>query len=250
MTTESYCWEGRGQQYLHSAKQSLPAKLQRRMLQLLGRVFPCGLRSYRIGRASSSACNLCGCVETPSHILCSCKPLQDIVTASHDKIWKRLFEFLNVSLPDWKFHFDKAIGKFDLLELTRPFTGSVSKKKPDGAAQRMSQNECFLLEFTRTTDFWPTSLDASRVRKEDKEGYVEMLAGLCDRLPGWNVQLLTFVLGDRGLFDEKTWKLNLDSLCLTLSQQKNFVRLAQTGAYEVVEDILQVRSALLHALHH
>eukprot|EP00961_Rhodomonas_salina_P266182 3598063-Rhodomonas_salina.3 len=144
MTTESYCWEGRGQQYLHSAKQSLLAKLQRSMLQLLG--------------------------WTPSHILCSCKPLQDIVTALHDKIWKCLFEFLAVSLPDWKLYFDKAIGKFDLLELTRPFTCSVSKKKPDGAAQRTSQNECFLLEFMRTTDFWPTSLDTSRARKEDKEG--------------------------------------------------------------------------------
>eukprot|EP00961_Rhodomonas_salina_P295189 3935219-Rhodomonas_salina.1 len=48
MTTESYLADGRGQQFLSSAKHSLQAKLQQRMLQLLGGVFPCGLRSYRI----------------------------------------------------------------------------------------------------------------------------------------------------------------------------------------------------------
>eukprot|EP00961_Rhodomonas_salina_P206304 2784807-Rhodomonas_salina.1 len=156
------------------------------MLQLLGGVFPCGLRSYRIGRSATSVCNLCGAVETPSHILCACKPLQDIITASHDKIWKLLFEFLLVLLPEWDLHFDKAIGKFALKELVQPLEGATSKKKPDGAAQRCSQNECFLLEFTRTMDFWPTSLDVSRVRKEDKQGYVDMLASLRERLPGWD----------------------------------------------------------------
>eukprot|EP00961_Rhodomonas_salina_P198662 2679544-Rhodomonas_salina.1 len=135
------------------------------MLQLLGGVFPCGLRSYRIGRASSSACNLCGAVETPLHILCACKALQDIITASHDKIWKQLFELLVVALPGWNLQFDKAIKQFSLTELTHPFTGGLGKKKPDGAAQLSAQNESFLLKLTRTTDFWPTSLDVVRARK-------------------------------------------------------------------------------------
>eukprot|EP00961_Rhodomonas_salina_P128939 1737337-Rhodomonas_salina.1 len=82
LTTESYLWEGRGQCYLHSTRQSLPEKLQRRMLQLLGGVFPCWLRSYCIGRADSAACKLCGLLETPSHILCTCPPLSDVITAS------------------------------------------------------------------------------------------------------------------------------------------------------------------------
>eukprot|EP00961_Rhodomonas_salina_P164884 2221844-Rhodomonas_salina.2 len=134
-----------------------------------------------------------------------------------------------------------------LTELRTLFHGALKRKKPDGVAQLSSQNECFLLEFTRTTDFWTTSLDVARARKEDKEGYVDMLSGLRDRLPGWNVQLLTFVLGDRGLFDERTWTFNLDKLGLTAAKQKSFWLLAQTGAYEVVEDILKVLAALLQA---
>eukprot|EP00961_Rhodomonas_salina_P118940 1600822-Rhodomonas_salina.1 len=98
-------------------------------------------------------------METPSHILCSCQPLHDIITASHDKIWKCLFEFLTAALPSWNLQFDDAIGKFALTELVFPFLGSLAKKKPDGAVQRSAQNKCFLLEFTSTTDFWPTSLD-------------------------------------------------------------------------------------------
>eukprot|EP00961_Rhodomonas_salina_P257350 3477973-Rhodomonas_salina.1 len=85
-----------------------------------------------------------------------------------------------------------------LVELAAPLSGAVKKKKPDGVAQLASQNECFLLEFTCTTDFWTTSLDVARARKEDKARYVDMLSALKDRLPGWNVQLLTFVFGDRG----------------------------------------------------
>eukprot|EP00961_Rhodomonas_salina_P006541 88761-Rhodomonas_salina.1 len=124
------------------------------MLQLLGGVFPCGLRSYRIGRADSAACKLCGLLETPSHILCTCSPLSDVITASHDKIWRRLYELLVGSLPTWTLDYDKPISRMPLVELSTPFRGALGKKKPDGVAQRSSRNECFLLEFTRTTDFW------------------------------------------------------------------------------------------------
>eukprot|EP00961_Rhodomonas_salina_P011597 155938-Rhodomonas_salina.1 len=108
-------------------------------------------------------------METPSHILCKCNKLHEIITASHDKIWRRLFECLSGTLPGWSLHYDSPIGKMALTELASPLTGSIRRGKPDGVAQRPSQNECFLLEFTRTTDFWPTSLDAARARKEDKK---------------------------------------------------------------------------------
>eukprot|EP00961_Rhodomonas_salina_P036291 487966-Rhodomonas_salina.1 len=148
-------------------------------------------------------------METPSHILCKCNKLHEIITALHDKIWRCLFECLSGTLPGWSLHYDSPIGKMALTELTSPLTGSVRCGKPDGVAQRPSQNECFLLEFTSTTDFWPTSLDAALASKEDKKGYVDMLACLKEHLPGWDVRLLTFVLGDRGLMDENTWVSNL-----------------------------------------
>eukprot|EP00961_Rhodomonas_salina_P058747 789114-Rhodomonas_salina.2 len=76
-----------------------------------------------------------------------------------------------------------------------------------------------------------------------------MLASMRERLPGWDVQLLTFVLGNQGLFDEKVWRLNMERLCLSLAQQKGFICLAQTGAHEVVDNISYVWTALLRALH-
>eukprot|EP00961_Rhodomonas_salina_P174122 2347864-Rhodomonas_salina.3 len=63
-----------------------------------------------------------------------------------------------------------------LTELTSPFAGELGRLKT--AAQRGSQNECFLLEFTLTTDFWPTSLDVALIRKHDKVGYVRLLEGV------------------------------------------------------------------------
>eukprot|EP00961_Rhodomonas_salina_P090442 1216958-Rhodomonas_salina.1 len=54
-----------------------------------------------------------------------------------------------------------------LVELSTPFRGALGKKKPDGVAQRSSRNECFLLEFTRTTDFSTTSLDLARLGFEE-----------------------------------------------------------------------------------
>eukprot|EP00961_Rhodomonas_salina_P120020 1615248-Rhodomonas_salina.1 len=179
------------------------------MLQLLGGVFPCGLRlpQYRIGKCDSSACKLCGKMEMPSHILCQCPSLHDVITALDDKIWCRLFKQLKGALSSWDCFYDQLIGGMSLTELSAPLSGPLQKKKPDGVAQRPAQNECFLLEFTRTTDFWNTSLDTARICKEDKVGYY-MLSALRERLPGWNVQLLTFVLEDSGLLDELLWGSN------------------------------------------
>lgn len=114
LVTESFLREGRGQQHLARARKRMPDKRARRMLQLLGGVFPCGMRSKRIGKATTDACALCKRLETPSHILCGCPELREIVTASHDKIWARLFEYLKSHLSSkWEMWYD-AIGKMGI----------------------------------------------------------------------------------------------------------------------------------------
>lgn len=105
-----------------------------------------------------------------------------------------------------------------------------------------------LLEFTLTSDFWPDSLSLAKCRKQDKVGYVNLQSDLHATLPGWNVRLLTFVLEDRGLFDEAAWGQNLDRLGLPPNKQRAFFELAVMGAYEVAEDILAVRKARLKIL--
>eukprot|EP00961_Rhodomonas_salina_P253906 3431275-Rhodomonas_salina.1 len=67
-------------------------------------------------------------------------------------------------------------------------------------------------------------------------------------MPDRDVRLLTFVLGDRGLFHEKTWADNLTKLGLPKGKQRGFYDLAILGAYEVVEDILKVLMARLKLL--
>eukprot|EP00961_Rhodomonas_salina_P049696 667962-Rhodomonas_salina.1 len=74
-------------------------------------------------------------METPSHILCQCPSLHDIITVSHDKIWRRLFEQLKGALPAWDLFYDQPIGGMSLTELSAPLSGPLLKKKPDGVAQ-------------------------------------------------------------------------------------------------------------------
>eukprot|EP00961_Rhodomonas_salina_P038287 514817-Rhodomonas_salina.1 len=83
----------------------MPDKRAPRKLQLLGGVFPCGLRSKQIGCSTTDECPLCHKRETPSHILCGCRELWKIVTVSHDKIWGRLCEYartVTLALFSWR----------------------------------------------------------------------------------------------------------------------------------------------------
>eukprot|EP00961_Rhodomonas_salina_P204265 2756370-Rhodomonas_salina.1 len=98
LSTESFVREGKGQQHLTSYRKSLPDRQARPMLQLFGGVFPCAMSMKRIGKSDTDECPLCHKKESPSHILCGCKELLEIVTASHNKIWLRLFEFLRSHL--------------------------------------------------------------------------------------------------------------------------------------------------------
>eukprot|EP00961_Rhodomonas_salina_P122899 1655262-Rhodomonas_salina.1 len=69
----------------------MPERQGRHMLQLFGGVFPCAMQSKMIGQSKTDACALCLRKETPSHILCGCPELLEIITASHDKVWQRLY---------------------------------------------------------------------------------------------------------------------------------------------------------------
>ena len=106
----------------------------------------------------------------------------------------------------------------------------------------------FLLEFTRTTDLWPDSLETARVRKHDKLGYQEMIQALQLSRPGWEVKLLTFVLGDRGFFDEELWKRHWKSLGLPAPLFKSFATLAVQVAHEVADEVLMAYNGALAEL--
>eukprot|EP00961_Rhodomonas_salina_P066801 896880-Rhodomonas_salina.1 len=82
--------------------------------------------------------------------------------------------------------------------------------------------------------------DAIQLLPTAEEGYLNLQSYLCAAMPDRDVRLLTFVLGDRGLFHEKTWADNLTKLGLPKGKQHGFYNLAILGAYKVVEDILKL----------
>eukprot|EP00961_Rhodomonas_salina_P251642 3402233-Rhodomonas_salina.1 len=73
-------------------------------------------------------------METPSHILCQCPSLHDVITESHDKIWRCLFEQLKGALSSWDLFYDQPIGGMLLTELSAQLSGPVRKKKQDRVA--------------------------------------------------------------------------------------------------------------------
>eukprot|EP00961_Rhodomonas_salina_P200532 2705220-Rhodomonas_salina.1 len=90
----------------------MPDRRAHRMLQLLRGVFPCAMWSKWIGRSLTDECPLCHKRETPSHILCWCKELREIITALHDKIWGHMFEYLRSHLSNkWNMWYNGAIGR-------------------------------------------------------------------------------------------------------------------------------------------
>ena len=87
----------------------------------------------------------------------------------------------------------------------------------------------------------------SATRKHDKVGYTEMLAALKQSRPGWRVELLTFVLGDRFFFEETVWTAHWEQLSLPARTFWAFATLAVQCAYEVAEEILVTYNGALKA---
>ena len=65
--------------------------------------------------------------------------------------------------------------------------------------------------------------------------------------PGWTIELLTFVLGDRGFFDEALWKEHWERLKLPDSAFKGFATLAVQSAHEVADEILTTYQGAIKA---
>lgn len=116
------------------------------------------------------------------------------------------------------------------------------------ATSSQQRTKCSDLEFTRTLDFSPDSLHLTRARKHDKAGYVELLSALSISMPDWGVEVVTFVLGDRGLFGEQLWTRHLETLGLPPPLHRAFFDIAVSGANKVVEDILTLCSARVQML--
>ena len=79
-------------------------------------------------------------------------------------------------------------------------SGHSSHLKPDGLLVHREAQEIRVLEFKRTNDFFEDSFKRALLKKWVK--YKPLADDIRQEHPDWDVQLLVFVLGDRGLLDE------------------------------------------------
>jgi len=247
ITAKTLFTEGMGQKYFRRAKARLTHRCKRRMLQVMGGVFPCNMWRKRINVCYHDTCVLCGKKDTYSHRVCSCKQMHDAITLGHDNAWRALYENLIKHVPDKTgYWFDTKLASIPLSNLSCS-VGTAGKYKPDGLVEMLQNRTLYLLEFTRTSDMWEDSLERANVRKRDKKGYKLMIEALKKARPGWNVNLITFVLGDRGFFNEDQWKENWNRLKLPECGFKHFAVLAVQMAHEVADDILQAYNGAIAA---
>mmetsp|Transcript_46507 Transcript_46507/g.95123 ORF Transcript_46507/g.95123 Transcript_46507/m.95123 type:complete len:81 (+) Transcript_46507:491-733(+) len=74
-----------------------------------------------------------------------------------------------------------------------------------------------------------------------------MIGALQRARPGWNVKLITFVLGDLVFFYEQLWKENWQRLKMHEAGFKHFATLAVQMAHEVADEILQAYNGAIAA---
>jgi len=238
ITARTMFTEHRGQRFFAAARGRLSHTLKRRMLQVLGGVFPCNLWKKRINVSDTDKCALCGHRDTYSHRVCACSKMHDAITKAHDEAWKVLYEVVVKHLPSNVSHwYDTRLASIPLRNLARPI-GSAGKYKPDAVVEDETRHTIHLLEFARTTDLWSDSLDISRARKHDKRGYKAMIEALQLARPGWRVELRTFVLGDRGFFDEMEWNRHWEGMSLPPPGFKELGSAAVQAAYESADLVL------------
>ena len=71
---------------------------------------------------------------------------------------------------------------------------------------------------------------------------------MCNRW-GWDVQILVFIIGDRGLLDEDRWRSNWKNLNLEQKSFTPFCKGAIVAAQAAATDILTVYKGALLAYH-
>ena len=104
-----------------------------------------------------------------------------------------------------------------------------------------------VLEFKRTNDFFKDSFERAILHKWVK--YQPLVENLREEYPEWDIKLLVFIQGDRGLFDEIRWQTNWDSMNLPQSKFTKMCVDASTTAQDVATDILAVYNAALLNMH-
>ena len=193
-------------------------------MQAVTGTYPVASYLYRIGKIISKVCPYCssGSNETLSHFLSVCPRFHDARTAAHNQIRARLSSSLRRHLPHgWILHEEAPMLRTGLQ--MRPVSSmrvretgryvcdadleagrmSIRLWQPDFVAVSFRAQKIAILELCRPSDTSPEHLQAAYDRKLRLYGpLVDALSHYIDS--GWSVKILPWVVGARGLVQERS----------------------------------------------
>ena len=183
-------------------------------IKLMSGTYPTATYLHRIGRTESNICPHCDhrVPETPGHFACVCPKFHNARTVAHDLCWENVSSFIEKhSLLSWRFQWGKSMAssRLNLVPVRIPEDESGGSKlidvrslKPDGLAVNDTNKQILVLEFCRPSDSRPQQVQAAYYRKLMKYSCIKDALTLYED-QGWQISVLPWVVGIRGLVDLK-----------------------------------------------
>ena len=204
--------------------------VHRYWMQMMNGTYPTETYLHRIGKSVSRKCKHCntGKDETFGHFACACPTFREARTAAHNQVRKDLAKDLRTLLSDdWTLYEEKKMQDIGLQMqsistslLTREAghtsdaqqgTASLGRWQPDIVAISWSAKKIGILDVRRTNDSFRKQLDAAAEEKRLKYNpLVHALKHYSDQ--NWDVAILPWVVGIRGLIDKSALFQVLDFL--------------------------------------
>ena len=227
-------------------------------MQAMTGTYPVASYLHKIGKAVSMLCQHCssGANETLSHFLSVCPRFHDARTAAHNQIRARLSSSVKRHLPStWKLYEEAAMLRTGLR--MRPVSSvrvretgrlisdadleagrmSLSRWQPDLVAVSFKAKKIAILEVCRPSDTSPGQLQAAYERKMNLYGpLVEALGHYNDS--GWSVKILPWVVGARGMVQERAMYHALE-----------FIEVPKTFWRPIIEDTVLASISALAFMH-
>jgi len=177
-----------------------------------------------------------GAAETLGHFACVCPRFREARTAAHNRAWDTVSSFIaSKAGGHWKFHWDTPMMFTGLASAPvlqeEPQRGSeplgqsesqpelvrIDNLRPDGVAISHTAKKIGILEFCRPSDSFPDQLLSAHDRKNLKYAIVERALHQYVAA-GWQVEILPWVVGIRGLIEEKIIHAAVEYLDISRSE--------------------------------
>ena len=217
--------------------------------------YPVQVYLRRINKTTTAECPFCpGTRETLAHFACVCPQFREARTAAHNQVRKRVSSLLAKCLQDrWELYEETPMAKTGLrlsrvsvpcMEASgRPLpehhdgTICVGRLQPDLVLVSQSLRKIAIVEVNRPMDGSSEQLAAAHERK--MRTYAPLLEALQAYLDeGWQVEILPWVVGVRGLLDDETIKC-----CL------RFLEIPRQCWQQIVADTAKESVTAFYSLH-